>query len=97
MLLSLSGAWTTLTRRAANKNVRLMSFVSNSSEVKTKEDSSSSKRVRAAKLLEQLPRKDLSDFVLTDTFGRHHNYLRISLTEKCNLRLRTRELRCRNS
>ena len=27
----------------------------------------------------------MSDF-LTDTFGRHHNYLRISLTERCNLR-----------
>ena len=24
--------------------------------------------------------------MLTDTFGRHHNYLRISLTEQCNLR-----------
>jgi hypothetical protein len=24
--------------------------------------------------------------VLTDRFGRHHNYLRISLTERCNLR-----------
>lgn len=24
--------------------------------------------------------------VLTDSFGRHHNYLRISLTERCNLR-----------
>lgn len=23
---------------------------------------------------------------LVDTFGRHHDYLRISLTEKCNLR-----------
>uniref|UniRef100_A0A672UR13 Uncharacterized protein n=1 Tax=Strigops habroptila TaxID=2489341 RepID=A0A672UR13_STRHB len=23
---------------------------------------------------------------LTDSFGRQHNYLRISLTEKCNLR-----------
>ena len=29
--------------------------------------------------------KPLSEF-LTDSFGRHHNYLRISLTEKCNLR-----------
>ena len=29
--------------------------------------------------------QELSDF-LTDTFGRHHNYLRISLTERCNLR-----------
>ena len=29
--------------------------------------------------------QDLSDF-LTDTFGRQHNYLRISLTERCNLR-----------
>ncbi|NQY06389.1 MAG: GTP 3',8-cyclase MoaA [Flavobacteriaceae bacterium] len=24
--------------------------------------------------------------ILTDSYGRHHNYLRISLTEKCNLR-----------
>ena len=24
--------------------------------------------------------------ILTDTFGRHHTYLRISLTERCNLR-----------
>lgn len=24
--------------------------------------------------------------MLTDTFGRHHTYLRISLTERCNLR-----------
>lgn len=24
--------------------------------------------------------------ILTDTFGRHHNYLRMSLIEKCNLR-----------
>ena len=24
--------------------------------------------------------------LLTDTHGRHHSYLRISLTEKCNLR-----------
>jgi cyclic pyranopterin phosphate synthase len=24
--------------------------------------------------------------VLTDTLGRHHDYLRISLTERCNLR-----------
>ena len=26
------------------------------------------------------------DNILTDTFGRHHSYLRISLTERCNLR-----------
>ena len=26
--------------------------------------------------------------ILTDTFGRHHSYLRISLTERCNLRCR---------
>uniref|UniRef100_A0A0N5BQN3 Elp3 domain-containing protein n=1 Tax=Strongyloides papillosus TaxID=174720 RepID=A0A0N5BQN3_STREA len=26
--------------------------------------------------------------ILTDSFGRHHDYLRISLTEKCNLRCR---------
>ena len=28
---------------------------------------------------------NLKDF-LTDNFGRYHNYLRISLTERCNLR-----------
>eukprot|EP01133_Synstelium_polycarpum_P015603 gene15603-18538_t len=27
-----------------------------------------------------------TDKILTDTFGRHHTYLRISLTERCNLR-----------
>jgi len=38
--------------------------------------------------LEQLQKTDIlpfSDF-LTDTFGRQHTYLRISLTERCNLR-----------
>lgn len=36
--------------------------------------------------------RNLADFMtpdrspLTDTFGRQHNYLRISLTERCNLR-----------
>ncbi|CAG5093901.1 Similar to Mocs1: Molybdenum cofactor biosynthesis protein 1 (Drosophila melanogaster) [Cotesia congregata] len=30
--------------------------------------------------------QDKKHEVLTDTFGRHHTYLRISLTEKCNLR-----------
>ena len=29
--------------------------------------------------------RDFSEF-LTDTFGRQHTYLRISLTERCNLR-----------
>ncbi len=28
----------------------------------------------------------LTTQALRDTFGRHHNYLRISLTERCNLR-----------
>ncbi|CAG9772924.1 unnamed protein product [Ceutorhynchus assimilis] len=30
--------------------------------------------------------KQIKDDPITDTFGRHHTYLRISLTEKCNLR-----------
>lgn len=29
---------------------------------------------------------DGQSLALTDTFGRHHTYLRISLTERCNLR-----------
>src|SRR4051812_36175035 len=33
--------------------------------------------------LKEIP--DLRKF-LTDSFGRYHNYLRISLTERCNLR-----------
>mmetsp|Transcript_35951 Transcript_35951/g.57825 ORF Transcript_35951/g.57825 Transcript_35951/m.57825 type:complete len:431 (-) Transcript_35951:56-1348(-) len=41
------------------------------------EDASSAPHVQPATLPPEL---------LTDTFGRHHNYLRISLTEKCNLR-----------
>ncbi|XP_046627733.1 molybdenum cofactor biosynthesis protein 1 isoform X2 [Neodiprion virginianus] len=31
-------------------------------------------------------KNDTSRGILTDTFGRHHTYLRISLTERCNLR-----------
>ena len=29
---------------------------------------------------------DMDNSILTDTHGRHHNYLRISLSERCNLR-----------
>ncbi|CAL5229664.1 g13029 [Coccomyxa viridis] len=32
------------------------------------------------------PAEQVRDQMLTDTFGRKHNYLRISLTERCNLR-----------
>ena len=41
-----------------------------------------STNIKAGKERNFLP---FSDF-LTDTIGRQHNYLRISLTEKCNLR-----------
>lgn len=41
---------------------------------------------RLRKLRSQ-PVKQFSEF-LTDKFGRHHNYLRISITERCNLRCR---------
>ncbi|BFF98575.1 molybdenum cofactor biosynthesis protein 1 [Drosophila madeirensis] len=34
----------------------------------------------------ELERANKQDSPLTDTFGRHHTYLRISLTERCNLR-----------
>ena len=33
-----------------------------------------------------LANSEASDDVLTDTHGRFHDYLRISLTERCNLR-----------
>jgi molybdenum cofactor biosynthesis protein A len=32
------------------------------------------------------PLQQLSENILTDTYGRFHNYLRISITERCNLR-----------
>uniref|UniRef100_A0A3B3D9D3 Molybdenum cofactor biosynthesis protein 1 n=1 Tax=Oryzias melastigma TaxID=30732 RepID=A0A3B3D9D3_ORYME len=43
---------------------------------------------RSCSFLDSLRNEDIQPFstVLTDSFGRHHNYLRISLTEKCNLR-----------
>ncbi|KAI2489316.1 GTP 3' [Fragilaria crotonensis] len=37
-------------------------------------------------LLQQLPPLPVSTPILTDTFNRPHSYLRISLTERCNLR-----------
>ena len=43
------------------------------------------KRRIAQELLREKPFRTISDF-LTDTFGRQHDYLRISLTERCNLR-----------
>lgn len=36
--------------------------------------------------IEQIVPKAKQEGVLTDRFGRHHNYLRISLAERCNLR-----------
>lgn len=37
-------------------------------------------------ILEMAKKSELSGSLLTDTFGRLHTYLRISLTERCNLR-----------
>jgi molybdenum cofactor biosynthesis enzyme MoaA len=42
--------------------------------------------VRYLSSLPDIPTKDASISPLQDRFGRHHNYLRISLAEKCNLR-----------
>lgn len=39
-----------------------------------------------AKLSEDLPKENPLSDMLVDSFGRFHNYLRISLTERCNLR-----------
>lgn len=47
------------------------------------------KENRSTSRLEQLrQREDILPFsaFLTDKFGRQHNYLRISVTERCNLR-----------
>lgn len=37
-------------------------------------------------LVENVPRQELATSALYDTFGRKHTYLRISLSERCNLR-----------
>lgn len=39
-----------------------------------------------AKLPEDPPKENPVSDMLVDSFGRHHTYLRISLTERCNLR-----------
>ena len=48
----------------------------------------SGKRERAKVLIREKEDADPSRVseILTDTFGRQHSYLRISLTERCNLR-----------
>jgi len=56
------------------------SAISTSKAEKGKEDTKSKKRY-----FDDNEVKPFRHF-LTDTFGRHHTYLRISLTEKCNLR-----------
>lgn len=48
--------------------------------------SSSSSHLSASMKLASALQKASSSSTLTDTFGRRHNYLRMSLTEKCNLR-----------
>jgi len=48
-------------------------------------DQAASRRKRVKEYFESREVGPFSEF-LTDTFGRHHQYLRISLTEKCNLR-----------
>ena len=47
----------------------------------------SNKRERAKVLIQEKDEANpgVSEY-LTDTFGRQHSYLRISLTERCNLR-----------
>ena len=42
--------------------------------------------VSAAEALARVADREQIRPVLTDTFGRHHTYLRISITERCNLR-----------
>ncbi|KAH0546128.1 molybdenum cofactor biosynthesis protein 1 isoform X2 [Cotesia glomerata] len=51
----------------------------------TVESSLQPKVSRIQQLRERLE-QDKKHEILTDSFGRHHTYLRISLTEKCNLR-----------
>ncbi|KAG7369212.1 molybdenum cofactor biosynthesis protein A [Nitzschia inconspicua] len=51
-----------------------------------KEDDKEDKKKRLQELMERLETLPLPEEPLTDTFGRQHSYLRISLSERCNLR-----------
>jgi cyclic pyranopterin phosphate synthase len=55
-------------------------------EEEEEEEPSSSLRQTLANLPEPPPPIPTTSSILTDSYGRFHNYLRISLTERCNLR-----------
>jgi molybdenum cofactor biosynthesis protein A len=55
-------------------------------EKSSKEESEKDKEKSLRQLMEQLESLPLPEKPLTDKFGRQHSYLRISLSERCNLR-----------
>jgi cyclic pyranopterin phosphate synthase len=59
-------------------------FLINDTEKDQEEDKD--KETSLLQLMEQLESIELPKEPLTDTFGRQHSYLRISLSERCNLR-----------
>lgn len=64
-----------------NKNIKVLTNLDNKEKFNNFNVSSTEKPY--IKSINQIP--DLKYF-LTDNFNRMHNYLRISLTERCNLR-----------
>lgn len=51
---------------------------------------------RKARYFEENEVRPFSEF-LTDSFGRQHTYLRISLTERCNLRCKNHKIQFTNA
>jgi sulfatase maturation enzyme AslB (radical SAM superfamily) len=80
-LAEMSGA-REATQRSARAELASFSARSDAADPSPEERASTSWR----ELEQALPLGAPQPHMLTDTFGRHHTYLRISLTERCNLR-----------
>mmetsp|Transcript_14436 Transcript_14436/g.34949 ORF Transcript_14436/g.34949 Transcript_14436/m.34949 type:complete len:599 (+) Transcript_14436:166-1962(+) len=74
---------TATTAKSASKTNTARTALSSPKEDKDEEEGQETNIEQLIRDLEQLP---VPSEPLTDRFGRHHSYLRISLAERCNLR-----------
>ncbi|MEQ2306796.1 hypothetical protein AMECASPLE_011925 [Ameca splendens] len=78
-----------LVARCRNRGVqRMFSSANQENEIELRDPTLTTANFQSRTRLERLTDENVVPFsaFLTDSFGRRHNYLRISLTEKCNLR-----------
>ena len=74
-------------RRLLVKQIQKLTFSHHQPFTRTKSTTITNTATQSRKKLELLEKEVLPfSAFLTDSFGRNHDYLRISLTEKCNLR-----------